>query len=95
MGTEDIAYEEYEDRSAEAEALAAINLVMDQAMHDDPARERAWRDEVDAYLDALEASEAPVDDEEWEDADTGLTSRPYTRMVWGEEADRIDDALPY
>lgn len=81
MFTEDIAHEEHEDRMAEA-------------MHDDPARERDYRAEIDAYLDAQEAEYA-LNSDTWEDADTGLTSTPYTRMVWGEEADRIDAALPY
>lgn len=45
MFTEDIAHEEHEDRMAEA-------------MHDDPARERDYRAEIDAYLDAQEAEYA-------------------------------------
>lgn len=42
MFTEDIAHEEQEDRMAEA-------------MHDDPARERDYYAEIDAYLDELDA----------------------------------------
>lgn len=49
MFTEDIAHEAVEDRMAEA---------MDAAMHDDPARERDYRAEIDAYLDAQEAEYA-------------------------------------
>lgn len=33
----------------------AHETLMDEVMNDDPARERDYRDEVDAYLDDLEA----------------------------------------